>query len=101
MKMRATECENTKCCVFLNKSPSETLQMLEEVAHMPCEWKTKLSLLKQKFHLDISKGKVILELFFDAQGLIHHEYFYRGAFCKERNVRKIPPSPQRSSEKET
>jgi hypothetical protein len=45
--------------------------MLEEVTHMPFEWKTKLSPWEQKLHLDIRIGKVILKVFFDAQGLVH------------------------------
>jgi hypothetical protein len=63
--------------------------MLEEVTHMPCEWKTKLSPQKQKFYLDISKGKVILEVFFDAQGLIHYEYFTVGHSVNKEMYVKI------------
>jgi hypothetical protein len=35
--------------------------------------KYHLSPWKQKFHLDKSKGKVMLEVFFDAQGFIYHK----------------------------
>jgi hypothetical protein len=28
---------------------------------------------EQKIHLDKSKGKIVLEVFFDAQGLVHYE----------------------------
>ncbi|KAJ4431960.1 hypothetical protein ANN_20569 [Periplaneta americana] len=38
------------------------------------EWKSKTSPRKQKFPRDTSKGKVTLEVFFDSQGLIHHEF---------------------------
>ncbi|KAJ4449017.1 hypothetical protein ANN_00411, partial [Periplaneta americana] len=42
------------------------------------EWKSKTSPRKQKFPRDTSKGKVMLEVFFDSQGLIHHEFIPEG-----------------------
>lgn len=42
------------------------------------EWKTKSSPRKEKFHLDKSKGKVMLEVFFDYKGLIHYEFIPDG-----------------------
>ncbi|KAJ4439564.1 hypothetical protein ANN_07691 [Periplaneta americana] len=38
----------------------------------------KTSTRKQKFPRDTSKGKVMLEVFFDSQGLIHHEFIPEG-----------------------
>ncbi|KAJ4449941.1 hypothetical protein ANN_01348 [Periplaneta americana] len=42
------------------------------------EWKSKTSPRKQKFPRDTSKGKVMLQVFFDSQGLIHHEFIPEG-----------------------
>uniref|UniRef100_A0A1B6MJV2 Mos1 transposase HTH domain-containing protein n=1 Tax=Graphocephala atropunctata TaxID=36148 RepID=A0A1B6MJV2_9HEMI len=42
------------------------------------EWKTKTSPRKEKFRLDKSKGKVMLEVFFDYKGLIHYEFIPEG-----------------------
>lgn len=42
------------------------------------EWKTRTSPRKQKFPRDISKGKVMLEVFFDTQGLVHYEFIPEG-----------------------
>ncbi|KAJ4451482.1 hypothetical protein ANN_02945 [Periplaneta americana] len=42
------------------------------------EWKSKTSPRKQQFPRDTSKGKVMLEVFFDSQGLIHHEFIPEG-----------------------
>ncbi|KAJ4437155.1 hypothetical protein ANN_17290 [Periplaneta americana] len=41
-------------------------------------WKSKKSPRKQTFPSDTSKGKVMLEVFFDSQGLIHHEFIPEG-----------------------
>ncbi|KAJ4427650.1 hypothetical protein ANN_25298 [Periplaneta americana] len=43
------------------------------------EWKSKTSPRKQKFPRGTSKGKVMLEVFFDSQGLIHHEFIPEGS----------------------
>lgn len=42
------------------------------------EWKTKTSPRKEKFRLDKSRGKVMLEVFFDYKGLIHYEFIPEG-----------------------
>ncbi|KAJ4441895.1 hypothetical protein ANN_11755 [Periplaneta americana] len=42
------------------------------------EWKSKTSPRMQKFPRDTSKGKVMLEVFFDSQGLIYHEFIPEG-----------------------
>lgn len=42
------------------------------------EWKSKNSPRKQKFRLDRSRGKVMLEVFFDYSGLIHYEFIPEG-----------------------
>jgi hypothetical protein len=63
--------------------------------HQSCKWKSRY-LLK---NLHKSKGKVMLEVFFDAHGLTH--YYSGRAYCKKRNVCQNPPSPLRCSEKVT
>lgn len=42
------------------------------------EWKSKTSPRREKFRLDKSKGKVMLEVFFDHKGLIHYEFIPEG-----------------------
>jgi histone-lysine N-methyltransferase SETMAR len=42
------------------------------------EWKSKTSPRREKFRLDKSKGKVMLEVFFDYKGLIHYEFIPEG-----------------------
>jgi hypothetical protein len=39
---------------------------------------TQIISLETKFHLDKSKGSVMLEVFFAAQGLAHYEFILAG-----------------------
>ena len=48
------------------------------------EWKSPSSPRKQKFRADRSKGKVMLEVFFDSKGIVHFEFIPEG-----RTVNKI------------
>ncbi|KAJ4443895.1 hypothetical protein ANN_05682 [Periplaneta americana] len=67
---------------FLNKiiAGDETWSYLYDPVRkrQSSEWKSKTSPRKQKFPRDTSKGKVMLEVFFDSQGLIHHEFIPEG-----------------------
>lgn len=42
------------------------------------EWHKQNKTRKQKFRLDRSRGKVMLEVFFDYRGLIHYEFIPEG-----------------------
>lgn len=42
------------------------------------EWKSPQSPRKQKFRLNRSKGKVMLEVFFDCKGIVHYEFIPQG-----------------------
>ncbi|KAJ4452282.1 hypothetical protein ANN_03800 [Periplaneta americana] len=70
------------CRDFLNKiiAGDETWCYLYDPVpkRQSSEWKLKTSPRKQKFPRDTSKGKVMLEVFFDSQGLIHHEFIPEG-----------------------
>ncbi|GBN56533.1 hypothetical protein AVEN_206886-1 [Araneus ventricosus] len=65
---------NIKFCVLLEKSPSETLEMLEKPFGNDAMKKT----VGQKFRLDKSRGKVMLEVFFDYDSVIHYEFIPEG-----------------------
>ena len=53
------------------------------------KWKFKTSPRKQKFPKDTSKGKVMLEAFFDAQGLIRYEFIPQGRTVTRELYKKI------------
>jgi hypothetical protein len=67
-------------CVLTHRALSETLRSLEEEYGKAAMKKTQVytskskSSRKQKFRLDNSKGKVMLEVFLDFQGLVHYEF---------------------------
>jgi hypothetical protein len=48
----------------------------------PCEWKSKSTPRKQKFRLDKSKGKVMIEIFL-TQASIHYEIIPEGRIVNE------------------
>ncbi|GBN89743.1 hypothetical protein AVEN_128688-1 [Araneus ventricosus] len=60
---------NIKFCVLLEKSPTETLEMLKKTYENDAMKKTA----GQNFRLDKSRGKVMLEVFFDYDSVIHYE----------------------------
>ncbi|KAJ4437672.1 hypothetical protein ANN_17817 [Periplaneta americana] len=52
-------------------------------------WKTPLSPRQKKPRQDRSKGKVLLELFFDSNGIIHMEFIPEGATLNKTRYKEI------------
>jgi hypothetical protein len=69
------QCANIKFCVLLFKSPSETLQTLEEMYGKVAMKKT---LVYERHKCFCYNPCCRLEVFFDVQGLIHYELIPEG-----------------------
>ncbi|GBL89255.1 hypothetical protein AVEN_225799-1 [Araneus ventricosus] len=70
---------NIKFCVLLEKSPSETLEMLKKVHGNDGMKKNRLCTSGiSVFVKDKSRGKVMSEVFFDYDSVTHYEFIPEG-----------------------
>jgi hypothetical protein len=74
--LSATEhCTNIKFCVLLHRSPLETLRLLEEACCKAAMKETRVC----EWHKHFYDGPHCrLELFFNAQNLVHYEFIPEG-----------------------
>lgn len=74
----------TRNGVFYMTCNSESIRNVE-ITKSPC---------KQKFCQDHSKGKVILEVFFDSQGIAHLEFIPKGCIVNKISMSLVQVDPQ-------
>jgi hypothetical protein len=59
-------------------------------------WKLSSSPRKKKLQQDRSKGKMMLELFFDSSGIVHMEFIPEGAIVNKHHYKEIFRRPRNS-----
>ena len=60
-----------------------------ETKHQSLQWKSPKSPRPKKVHQVCSKVKVMLIVFFDMEGIVHHEYIPEGQTMNERYMLKF------------